>query len=578
MANKTIGTELKLTGEKEFNQQMKAVNNGLKTTKSDLAALSAEFDDNGNSMEALTAKNKLLQASVEQHEAKVASLRAQYEAAAASLGENSATTQKYKQQLNYATVALEKETAALEENAAALEAKQSATMDAIAQKAKTIFSGIGTAAGGVAKGVGIISAAAAAGVAAIGAGGVVAVTQLAGMAREAAEAAKAAQEAGETLTETQQQWLEYADQLDALDASVANAKSAIAGVLLPVLGDLSTEGAAFLNDFTRDMTAAAGNTEKQTQVLSDYIVKGAKLIKEKLPEYIATGKELFSGLKEGLSESGPELTDMGMDLVFGLLDGIIENAPELAAAATSLTEQLLQGLIEQGPAAVASGVQMVADICQGLAEAAPNLIPLATELVVQLFTALVENAPLLLGSGIELVLAIISGVLASLGEIATTAGPLIDSFIQGFADKMSLVNPIGADMVRGVWAGIQGATDWIYDKISGWVGGVLDWIKAKLGIASPSKVMADEVGVWMARGIGVGWEKEMAKVNKLMADSIDTSFDLSGLYPGSPKYRGRNYKTPAGKTVNLYITAKYLTEADITMLLDLVNRKLGEDL
>ena len=59
MATRTIGTELKLTGEKEFNQQMKAINNSLKTTKSEMSVLSSEFDDNANSMKALTAKQKL---------------------------------------------------------------------------------------------------------------------------------------------------------------------------------------------------------------------------------------------------------------------------------------------------------------------------------------------------------------------------------------------------------------------------------------------------------------------------------------------------------------------------------------
>lgn len=200
MATRKIETELKLTGEKQFNDQMKAINNGLKTTKSDMAALSVEFDDNANSVEALTAKQKLLQSSVEQHKAKVAALKAQYEAAAASMGENEATTQRYKQQLNAATVTLNKETAALERNAEALKkakkedytpvtqrmakavkeatnnAKESAStfahhtpviaeffdvakvgakgLGVAANGAKVAVKGLGTVTGGVAKGVG----------------------------------------------------------------------------------------------------------------------------------------------------------------------------------------------------------------------------------------------------------------------------------------------------------------------------------------------------------------------------------------------------------------------------------------
>ena len=70
----------------------------------------------------------------------------------------------------------------------------------------------------------------------------------------------------------------------------------------------------------------------------------------------------------------------------------------------------------------------------------------------------------------------------------------------------------------------------------------------------------------------------MRSVNRLIADSINTSFQIPEyVFPDRASY-GRYYTTATGKTVNLYITAKSLTEADIAMLLDVVNRKLGEDL
>ena len=79
MATRTIGTDIKLTGEKEFNAGMTAMNSNLKTLKTDMAAVSAEFADNADSMEALTAKQKILQQSVDQHQAKVEALRQKYE-------------------------------------------------------------------------------------------------------------------------------------------------------------------------------------------------------------------------------------------------------------------------------------------------------------------------------------------------------------------------------------------------------------------------------------------------------------------------------------------------------------------
>lgn len=569
MANRTIGTEIKLTGEKEFNQQMKAINSGLKTTKSDMAALSSEFADNANSMQALTQKQKLLQSSVDQHKAKVEALKNQYEAAAAAYGENSAAAQKYKQQLNQATIALNKESAALEANADAMKDKYLAGLRAVASGAGNLFTGIGkgvgTAAAGVAKGVGAITAASAAGVAAIGVGGVIALTTLASMAREAAEAAKAAQEAGETLTESQQQWLAYSEQLDALDASVANAKGALAGILLPMLGDLSTEGAAFLNDFTRDMTAAAGDTGKQTRVLSDYIVKGAKLIKEKLPEYIAAGKELFAGLAEGLSENSDELLDMGLDLVYDLLDSIIENAPALAAAGVSLVEKLTASLIEQGPALLESAMLMVSEITSGLSQAAPSLIPAAVQLVMQLLTTLIENAPLLLEAGLELILGIISGILAGLGDIGQTADAIVDELVDKMLGSENKVVQLGGKVV-----------DWIRTGISNAWPGLASWFNNLWS------------GLFDNRTVTVGVKQSGSGVNGSHANGLDyVPFDgyLARLHRGEAVLTASEaaaYRSgQSGQTVkqfNLTIHTQSLSKEDLNMIVSYVNGKLGDDL
>ena len=56
--------------------------------------------------------------------------------------------------------------------------------------------------------------------------------------------------------------------------------------------------------------------------------------------------------------------------------------------------------------------------------------------------------------------------------------------------------------------------------IQGWVGDVLGFIKRLFKIGSPSKVMADEVGVYLAEGIGVGFEGGMTDVEKAMQNSM----------------------------------------------------------
>lgn len=85
----------------------------------------------------------------------------------------------------------------------------------------------------------------------------------------------------------------------------------------------------------------------------------------------------------------------------------------------------------------------------------------------------------------------------------------------------------GEDLVSGLWNGISNKVTWLYNKIKSWVSSTLTYIKNLFGISSPSKVMRDQVGKFMAEGIGVGFTDEMKSVEEEMAESIPTSFNTS---------------------------------------------------
>ena len=63
---------------------------------------------------------------------------------------------------------------------------------------------------------------------------------------------------------------------------------------------------------------------------------------------------------------------------------------------------------------------------------------------------------------------------------------------------------IGKNFIQGLWNGISNMGGWIKDKIAGFCGGVLDNIKGFFGIHSPSRVMRDQVGRMIAKGMGLG--------------------------------------------------------------------------
>lgn len=108
MALREIGAKLKIDGETEWNAQMKAAERQIKNNSSALAALSAEYAGNANSVEALKKKQQLLQSQYDQQKEKVRALSQAVEDATSLYGENSERTDKLRQSLNYAQAAMAK--------------------------------------------------------------------------------------------------------------------------------------------------------------------------------------------------------------------------------------------------------------------------------------------------------------------------------------------------------------------------------------------------------------------------------------------------------------------------------------
>lgn len=92
--------------------------------------------------------------------------------------------------------------------------------------------------------------------------------------------------------------------------------------------------------------------------------------------------------------------------------------------------------------------------------------------------------------------------------------------VNGLKAIPSQVVSVGRDIVRGLWNGISNAAGWLLGKIRGWCGSILDGIKGFFGIASPSRVMRDQVGLMIARGLAVGIQKGERQV-LAVADALN---------------------------------------------------------
>ena len=122
---------------------------------------------------------------------------------------------------------------------------------------------------------------------------------------------------------------------------------------------------------------------------------------------------------------------------------------------------------------------------------------------------------------------------------------IITGIVSALGEGVSQVAEVGANLVRGLWQGIQSLAGWLWDKVSGWISSIWDGICDFLGIHSPSKEMA-WVGEMLVKGLAgsiddngdeaVKAAEGMAEdINGVMGDlahdmqtALPTDFDVNG--------------------------------------------------
>ena len=277
-------------------------------------------------------------------------------------------------------------------------------------------------------------------------------------------------------------------------------------------------------------------------------------ILEMTPELLDCGMQIILSLIEGIGETVPKLIEMLPDIMIKLVDTLLQGLPLIIDAALQMILALVNGLMNAIPKLIDYVPTLITTIIEVLINNLPRIIEMAVQIMVALITGLIDAIPQLIAMVPKIIRAIVNTLKENWPQIKEGGKQILQAFLNGWSSIFSKVGEaakkiwttiktelgnigqkmldIGKNVVQGIWNGISNSLQWIKNKISGWIGNVLDFIKRIFGIASPSKVMEDEVGKYLAEGIGVGFTDEMRNVSQDMANAIPSSFDVDTTVSG----------------------------------------------
>ena len=153
---------------------------------------------------------------------------------------------------------------------------------------------------------------------------------------------------------------------------------------------------------------------------------------------------------------------------------------------------------------------------------------------------------------------------------------IINEIKSKFEELPTKMIEIGRNIVEGLWNGICGAGQWIKDKVGSFARGILDGMKEALDINSPSKVFEDEVGKYIALGVGEGFLNNIGSVTKAMQNRLNLETGkISSNLTVAGSVGSSNVAGTKNTTISVNFYPQKMTEAELDNAFRYVNKKFG---
>ena len=152
-----IGPKVGIEGMADFKKQLRDIDSEMKLNASEMKKVTATYDENDKSMDALTSRSKALEKQLETQKSKVDTLKKAVQESSTATGENSIQTQGWQTKLNNAEAEVIKLNKSIESNAVEMQnaAKETDALGQQQDKTKGKTMGLGDAVGGLTGKLGI---------------------------------------------------------------------------------------------------------------------------------------------------------------------------------------------------------------------------------------------------------------------------------------------------------------------------------------------------------------------------------------------------------------------------------------
>lgn len=222
--------------------------------------------------------------------------------------------------------------------------------------------------------------------------------------------------------------------------------------------------------------------------------------------------------------------DVGFKLIISIAEGLVNNIPLIINSILTLIKSLVDTLTnpENLSRFIAASLDIIMALIDGLVEALPELINMIPTIIENIVNTLLRPDMIqkIITTGIKLIITLGGALIQAIPQLLSMLPQIIMSINKSFIDLITKTNwgELGSNIVKGICDGFAKVGDYIKRKVTAVKDEVEKKFKSLFGIKSPSRLMRDQVGIQITRGIGVGIEKGIPEV---ISDVQNAMVDLN---------------------------------------------------
>ena len=510
-----FGLKIGVEGEKEFKNALREINRDFKVLGSEMKLVTSQFDKQDKSLQAVTARNDVLNKEIDAQKNKINALESALKNAAESFGENDKRTKAWQIQLNNANADLNKMEKELENSS--VEAENLA--DSLDESGKSVDDAGGRfdKFGGILKGIGVAmgSVAVAAGAAAIKIGKEV-VQQFGELEQNlggseavfgeyAASIQKTGEEAYKNLGVSQSDYLATANKMGALfqGSGLEQQKSleltekamqraadmaSVMGIDMQMALD-SVAGAAKGNftmmdnlgvamnatnveayalakglDFTWASATQAEKAEVAMQMFFEnteqYAGNFARESTQTVTGSLGLLQAAMGSFTAGLGNADADMKNLTQNLVDAfqsVVENIVPILENVVAALPTAMDGILLAVGDLLPLLLSTVTDLFTQILETLLNLLPELIPAAVDAVMTIIGALVDSLPLLIDAALLLITALVEGLGLALPELIPSMVEAVILIATTLIENIDLILDAAFTLITGLAQGLLNA-------------------------------------------------------------------------------------------------------------------------